>query len=128
MKLKAVVISGCLLVFAAIAAVLTPMLLDRDSDRVTRERARRVRAHTGAPDPLASLPVDAEHPTLPARLAKAGFDSGARIFIRIFKLDFELEVWLQRNGRFERFATYPICRWSGQLGPKIREEIGRAHV
>ena len=27
----------------------------------------------------------------------------------------------RRARRFERFATYPICRWSGRLGPKFRE-------
>ena len=34
----------------------------------------------------------------------------------------ELEVWKQdRDGRFALLKTYPICRWSGDLGPKIRE-------
>ena len=27
--------------------------------------------------------------------------------------------------RFRRFATYPICRWSGALGPKIAEGTGK---
>nr|MBA2402672.1 murein L,D-transpeptidase [Bradyrhizobium sp.] len=34
----------------------------------------------------------------------------------------ELEIWKQdRSGRFALLKTYPICRWSGDLGPKIRE-------
>lgn len=90
---------------------------DPDVTAIQRERVKRVKAH----DPRRSAPAEAEHRTLPQRLAKAGFASGSRVFIRIFKLDFELEVWLQRNGRFELFATYPICRWSGGLGPKLRE-------
>ncbi len=33
----------------------------------------------------------------------------------------ELEVWKQRDdGRFYHFKTYPICNWSGDLGPKTR--------
>jgi murein L,D-transpeptidase YafK len=28
---------------------------------------------------------------------------------------------MQRDGGFRRFATYPICRWSGRIGPKLRE-------
>jgi len=41
------------------------------------------------------------------------------IFIRIFKEESELEVWKQRDdGRFYHFKTYPICHWSGDLGPK----------
>ena len=34
----------------------------------------------------------------------------------------ELEVWKQdTTGRFELLKVYPICRWSGDLGPKITE-------
>lgn len=58
---------------------------------------------------------------LDSRLAAQGFARGAPMLIRVFKAEFELEVWLLRGRRFERFATYPICRWSGWLGPKIRE-------
>ena len=28
---------------------------------------------------------------------------------------------MQRDGRFAHFATYPICKWSGILGPKMRK-------
>ncbi|MEO0671690.1 MAG: murein L,D-transpeptidase family protein [Pseudomonadota bacterium] len=48
--------------------------------------------------------------------------SHAPIFIRIFKEESELEVWKQRpDGRFHHFKTYPICTWSGALGPKLKE-------
>ena len=44
------------------------------------------------------------------------------ILIRLFKEEAELEVWKRDDtGRFARLKTYPICRWSGELGPKIRE-------
>jgi murein L,D-transpeptidase YafK len=43
------------------------------------------------------------------------------ILVRIFKEESELEVWKQDNtGRFALLKTYPICRWSGELGPKIK--------
>lgn len=46
----------------------------------------------------------------------------APIFIRVFKAESELEVWKQRlDGRFHHFKTYPICTWSGQLGPKFKQ-------
>jgi murein L,D-transpeptidase YafK len=49
------------------------------------------------------------------------------ILIRIFKEESELEVWKQDvHGRFALLKTYPICRWSGELGPKIREGDGQA--
>jgi murein L,D-transpeptidase YafK len=47
--------------------------------------------------------------------------AGNAMFIRTFKVENELEVWLQTGDRFELFATYPICHWSGTLGPKITE-------
>jgi murein L,D-transpeptidase YafK len=44
------------------------------------------------------------------------------ILVRIFKEEAELEVWKQDDtGRFALLKTFPICRWSGDLGPKIRE-------
>ena len=55
------------------------------------------------------------------RLAAHGVSLGAPVYIRIFKLESELEVWTEKDGRFELFATYPICLWSGRLGPKFQE-------
>ena len=44
------------------------------------------------------------------------------ILVRLFKEEAELEVWKQdRDGRYALLKTYPICRWSGELGPKISE-------
>jgi murein L,D-transpeptidase YafK len=55
------------------------------------------------------------------RLSELGFHVGSPILIRIFKAESELEVWMQKDDRFRLFATYPICFWSGELGPKERE-------
>ena len=43
------------------------------------------------------------------------------LLIRIFKEESEFEVWMRRGERFELIATYPICAWSGSLGPKEYE-------
>jgi len=44
------------------------------------------------------------------------------IVLRVFKEEAELEVWKQDTaGRFQILKTYPICRWSGDLGPKWYE-------
>ena len=49
-------------------------------------------------------------------------DLHSPILVRLFKQEAELEVWKQdRSGRFALLKTYPICRWSGDLGPKVRE-------
>jgi murein L,D-transpeptidase YafK len=55
-------------------------------------------------------------------LGKKGMDTSAPMFVRIFKEESELEVWKQRaDGRFYHYKTYPICSWSGALGPKIKQ-------
>jgi murein L,D-transpeptidase YafK len=44
------------------------------------------------------------------------------ILVRIFKEESELEVWKEdKSGRFALLHTYPICRWSGELGPKFKQ-------
>jgi murein L,D-transpeptidase YafK len=43
------------------------------------------------------------------------------ILVRIFKEESELEVWKQtKDGQYDLLKTYPICRWSGELGPKLK--------
>jgi murein L,D-transpeptidase YafK len=55
-------------------------------------------------------------------LGKRGMDPQAPIFIRVFKEESELELWkLRDDGRFYHLKTYPICNWSGDLGPKLQE-------
>jgi murein L,D-transpeptidase YafK len=55
------------------------------------------------------------------RLAENGLTRGAPVFFRIFKREQELELWMKKGEAFSLFATYPICRFSGELGPKERE-------
>lgn len=55
------------------------------------------------------------------RLAARHFVAGQPVFIRIFKADNVLEVWMKDGERYRLFETYPVCRWSGSLGPKLRE-------
>jgi len=72
----------------------------------------------GAGKPLPGTPDLAR---LDARLQAEGVRLGAPVYVRIFKLESELELWVEKAGRFQRFATYPICLWSGRLGPKLKE-------
>ena len=66
--------------------------------------------------PPAEVPLSKDALSL---LAKKGMQPGAPVFVRVFKEESELEVWKQRDdGRFYHFKTYPICNWSGEIGPK----------
>jgi murein L,D-transpeptidase YafK len=61
-------------------------------------------------------------PKLIADMTAKNMDLQSPILVRLFKQEAELEIWKQdRSGRFALLKTYPICRWSGDLGPKVRE-------
>jgi murein L,D-transpeptidase YafK len=56
-----------------------------------------------------------------ALLAIKGMKLDTPIFVRIFKEESEFEVWKLKDGHFQHFRTYPICAWSGELGPKVQQ-------
>jgi murein L,D-transpeptidase YafK len=58
---------------------------------------------------------------LARRVAAKGMALGSPVMIRVFKSESELEVWMHKGERFELLAVYPICNWSGVLGPKLTE-------
>lgn len=66
-------------------------------------------------------------PGLTRALKKAGFRLGNPVYLRIFKMENILELWIRQGERFQLFRTYPVCSW-GQagLGPKLRQGDGRA--
>lgn len=66
-------------------------------------------------------------PQLEQDLAELGLRYGAPVFMRIFKRERELELWLKaEDGIFKHFRTYPICTYSGSLGPKQRQGDNQA--
>lgn len=57
-----------------------------------------------------------------AQLNSKGMTKDSPVLVRIFKQESELEVWkLNSSGRYALFKSYPMCRWSGKLGPKFKE-------
>jgi murein L,D-transpeptidase YafK len=60
-------------------------------------------------------------PTL-RQMESLDMDRAAPILIRIYKEENTLEVWKQdRTGKFGLLKSYPICKFSGKLGPKIMQ-------
>jgi murein L,D-transpeptidase YafK len=80
----------------------------------------RVAARQASPDQRTPVP-GAAAAEREQRLQQKGMTAGSPVMVRIFKAESEFELWLRKDGRFELFATYPICFWSGTLGPKLRE-------
>jgi murein L,D-transpeptidase YafK len=55
-------------------------------------------------------------------MAQKGMSQSDPILIRAYKKEAEMEVWKRgSNGQYALLKTFPICRWSGQLGPKTKQ-------
>ena len=93
------------LVLAAAFAALTPVTcLGENSNQLPTKATKEL------PPELLSL------------LRQKKMPKYSPILVRLFKEEAELEVWKQdTNGRFQILKIYPICRWSGDLGPKLQE-------
>jgi murein L,D-transpeptidase YafK len=74
---------------------------------------------------LAQGPGRSQQPISAATLAemeKLDTTPSSPTLIRTYKKEAELEIWkMKSNGQYALLKTYPMCRWSGQLGPKKRE-------
>ena len=76
-----------------------------------------VQAATGYPKHEAPVP-----PATVTLMRGKNTSPAEPMVIRIYKKEAELEVWKRSaGGRYVRLKTLPICRWSGQLGPKQKE-------
>ncbi len=59
-------------------------------------------------------------------LRAKGLRWGAPVFIRIFKEEKQLELWVDDGKQFKLLKAWPICKFSGALGPKLKEGDGQA--
>jgi murein L,D-transpeptidase YafK len=61
--------------------------------------------------------------SLHGELSRIGLSLGDPIFIRLFKEENELEVWIQEKGKpdYSLFKVYRIEDRAGSVGPKLRE-------
>ncbi len=72
--------------------------------------------------------IESFAPQLISEFESLGLKLGDSIFIRIFKQEAELEIWVENDDNsFILFKTYPICTFGfGGLGPKLAEGDGKA--
>jgi murein L,D-transpeptidase YafK len=118
-----------LVLTAAFAAGLTPVTClgqnaEQDSNRSPAESSAKPadKAPAKSPPKLPAKATKKLPPELLALLQQKKMPIHSPILVRVFKEEAELEVWKQdTTGRFQLLKTYPICRWSGDLGPKVWE-------
>ncbi len=61
-------------------------------------------------------------PSTEQLMAEKGSTKDAPMLIRAYKKEAELEIWKRKpDGQYVYLKTFPMCRWSGQLGPKTTE-------
>ncbi|WP_237153289.1 L,D-transpeptidase family protein [Oryzibacter oryziterrae] len=57
-----------------------------------------------------------------AQMDKLNMSSSSPVLMRIFKEENTFEVWkMDKTGRYALLKSYQICKWSGKLGPKVKE-------
>ncbi len=54
-------------------------------------------------------------------LDEVNAELGNPVLIRIFKSTYLLEIWIKGDGEYKHLKSYPICKYSGELGPKLKE-------
>lgn len=113
-------ILGLLTAAVALALAHDGVALRLDPNDIATLRKERKRAAAKGKLPLPGTP---DLKNLDDRLARRGLAPEGAMLIRIFKAESEMEVWINRGGggAYTLFATYPICYWSGSLGPKLKE-------
>src|SRR5688572_10778980 len=115
-----VVVLRALVLTAVSAAALTPVMClgqtpGQDGKQLPAEETKK------SPPKLPAKATKKLPPEMLALLRDKKMPLHSPILVRVFKKEAELEVWKQdTTGRFQILKTYPICRWSGDLGPKLR--------
>ncbi|SFV66248.1 probable exported protein STY0357 [hydrothermal vent metagenome] len=70
---------------------------------------------------ISEKPYDFVNITLEKRLREVSLALGNNIFIRIFKKEAMLEVWMKDKESYIHLKDYEICAYSGHLGAKVKE-------
>jgi len=71
--------------------------------------------------------ITTQTPLLEKQFEQMQLELGNPVYIRIFKQEAQLEIWIKDEAEFKLFNTYPICTFGfGGLGPKLAEGDGKA--
>ncbi len=79
---------------------------------------------TDSPPAVSAAAIAARvRPALEHDLAEHGLKFGDPVFIRAFKEELQLELFVlnRKTGKYDLFRTYPIAKASGTIGPKLAE-------
>ena len=87
----------------------------------------QAKAQTIPSSELSRKVVQQESLGLKKAYSKAGLKWSSAIYMRIFKKEKTLEIWVLAEKNYRLFKTYKICTFgSGSLGPKTEKGDGHA--
>ena len=92
--------------------LISLVMINLKTDLPDSKRARDVRANIW--------------PKLQKELNDKGYKANQPIYLRIFKDQDQLEVWVRYGTAYRLFKTYEICYFSGGLGTKTRSGDGKS--
>jgi hypothetical protein len=78
--------------------------------------------------PQSREPIEASRPdavkppdaTIVPRGPSGSGEKGSPVFVRVFKKEGVLELYVRSGGRYTLKKSFPICKYSGKLGPKLK--------
>ena len=99
-----------------VIALMFSVMVSAQTFKATQQKAARVKSA-----------YSEKWETLKSDLKKKGIKENFELFMRVFKEDKVVEVWLRSAGEkeFKLFKTYAICASSGELGPKRKQGDGQ---
>ena len=69
-----------------------------------------------------NITADSDQTHLFQLIDKIGGEIGDPVFVRIFKEEKQVEVWMEVDTHYRLLVRYPLCYYPGELGPKVRED------
>ena len=104
--------------------VVIPLLSPCSGEPEAAQDAFVVETCAPLPGPeRAKAAAERVRPGLARALAEKGLHFGDPVFLRAFKEEGQLEMWIRKreDGKYALFRTWPIAAQSGDPGPKLTE-------
>lgn len=103
----------------SVSLSLTDLLTEEENCTMSLEEVMRISQEVAMQEYLERRKY--QYVSLRERLKALGVKKGDAVYIRIFKKEAILEVWMKKDERYVHLKDYAICAYSGHLGPKLRE-------
>jgi hypothetical protein len=95
---------------------------EADENITTEEPIRWIGVVPAPPEQEENLSWNDPKDDLYRRIEVIGGEMGDPVFLRLFKEERLLEVWMEVDGEYRFLQRYRLCYYPGTLGPKVSQE------